>query len=275
MFNIYPEGVGEIVHPQIFARHKIHDLQKKLPTNLVIRLFGLKGIGKESAALAISKLLEVLLVSREELEFILNFILIKYFTNRIPVDIRQVISPFGLVINTQNKIELTWKGNKINLVEAKTIKFHAKLTSNVLNPKFVALVDSLIGYIVVSVEEAVIITDYAARPQSVELMLSEHKDIIQILLTSNLQETFKRYYLAKLSIIQKHNFDYEPDNEFKNKVLADFEYNILDFNTKLIELIKRQKIGLITQDTLLVQNTGIDLDLLIGSVLKGIDYCLE
>jgi cytidylate kinase len=95
--------------------------------------------------------------------------------------------------------------------------------------------------------------------------------IIRILLTVNNQVNAERYYQAYVQRSLNLDPNFKENDLHKETILADFKQTILERNKKDIQTIEKMGLGLVSEDTGIVDTSQMTAEEVLSTVLKFID----
>jgi len=272
MYPPYPSGVGRPVAKALFPTKNIPTLKKKLPKNLIIRVYGLAGVGKGSLSFGLAKLLDI---PHLEISYILRAITYIFERYNMPMtheNIRLAFIKLGVFIDANHVLQLQYAGALLDRSDLKNsaIDIHiAKYSAdNVVRHYYNHYVSQFLQQYTSS---PIVLDSRGAMPPYLENAIKNGKDIVQFLVLSSETVTFERYYTAKVVEMHHLNPHFHPTQATRQLIHDQFEQDVLMRNESDIVMIISHKIGLIAPDSYLIDSSQMSIDEMIGGALTTLD----
>ena len=264
----YPDGVGMHLTPKLFPTSSIDNLIKRLPNNLVIRVYGLSGVGKRSVCTTLSHVLNLPYVHAGLLFRAITFVFEKYKLERTKQNIEQVVDEISLYIDQENQPHVMYAGDLVTQTDLENHFIESHLATYTQDNQVQESVSQLLSDLLINgISSSCVLDSIGGMPSYLEEVIGHDKDVIQFLLMCDEDESFRRYYDEQVANRVQLNPFYEPDTDLRKELFAQFKVDVVDRNTKDIEWLKASGSGLITPDSLIIDTTHIDIDEAVGTIL--------
>ena len=268
MPSVYPEGVGINLSYQKFSHTQVKSLKQNLPKNVLIRVYGLAGVGKGTLSKMLAETLEIPnLESSLILRCVTHIYLDKDF-DLTETNTDLVFKNFKIEIKNQ-QLNFTYKSKILpkEILKAPIIdKNITKYSSNLyVRKKF----DQSLSNLVQKSLKSAAVAD--GRGSHEPYLIEAEKNnflVIRVLLDAKTEIKAERYYENFVKIEKAKNPDFQETESKKQAVLKEFEKNILDRDQKDVQNILDKKIGLISEDTGVIDTSFLTPNQVLETVLN-------
>jgi len=268
MPSVYQEGVGINLSYQKFSHTQVKSLKQNLPKNVLIRVYGLAGVGKGTLSKMLAETLEIPnLESSLILRCVTHIYLDKDF-DLTETNTDLVFKNFKIEIKNQ-QLNFTYKSKILpkEILKAPIIdKNITKYSSNLyVRKKF----DQSLSNLVQKSLKSAAVAD--GRGSHEPYLIEAEKNnflVIRVLLDAKTEIKAERYYENFVKIEKAKNPDFQETESKKQAVLKEFEKNILDRDQKDVQNILDKKIGLISEDTGVIDTSFLTPNQVLETVLN-------
>lgn len=247
--SVYPENVGIKLTKKSFSSSQIQALKAKLPKNLIIRVYGLAGVGKGTLSKMLAKTLDI---PNMESSLILRCATFIYENRNLVLNQEntdRVFEDMDIFVEN-NELKFGLNGAKIEKSQLKSAKIDKKVTKYSSDLYVREKFDKTLDDLVQRVFDSAIVADGRGAFEPYLLNAEKHDfKIIRILVDADQKIKAKRYYQEYIKNQILDNPDFIETDDLKDKVLAEFEQAILDRDKKDIANIIDKNIGLISEDS--------------------------
>ena len=267
----YPEGVGKVIVKHLYEKSKIPRLVDNLPDDVIIRVYGLAGVGKGTLSRSLSQILDI---PHVEGSFILRAATYAYEDMSLELNkenTRKVFEKISPIIGEDNDLQMVYNGKVLERSDLKNsfIDTHVTKYSGDVDVRE-AYYAKLGHFLSFGVEGPCIVDSRGGMPPYIENAIINGKHVIQILLKVDDTEAFERYYESVLESKQKHNPEYKDNDLHRAEALAQFKLDVVERNELDVVMMKKMGLGLITPDTGVLDTSDCNVDEMIGSTLNYI-----
>jgi cytidylate kinase len=264
--SVYPKNVGNPIIPTSFSLEQTWQLKDSLPKNLIIRIYGLSGVGKGTVS---DKLAEVLAIPSLNTGLIwraITFLALDRGIEPTTTQTQEITDNLttGLDLDGLNFVyegkKLTISDLKNNLIDKEVFKF---AQNQILRDLF----DQILTQIVLDKGNTPIISDGRGshEPYLVEAEKRGYQ-IIRILVDCNLEVKTQRYFLQ----YAKSHPDFHDSPEVHAKLLEQFKKDIFTRDEQDVANIVAKNLGLISEDTAILDNSYLNPEQTLQSALAYI-----
>lgn len=261
--SIYPANIAQKLDYQSFDLSKISELKNRLPKNLIVRIYGLAGVGKGTVSKMIG---EDLGIANVETSFILRcatyiYLDLKLETTDINTDL--VFSRMSVSIDDK-ALNFVYNNRVITSKELKTPQIDKKVPvlaqNQYLRDKFDDTLDNLVQNLTLP-----FIADGRGSHEPYLVKAEKRgQPIIRILLDATDEVKAERYLAAFLVK--------NPDatTEDKLRILEEFKNTIIIRNQQDAKNILEKNLGLISNDSGLLDTSNFSADQVLETSLDFI-----
>ena len=247
--SIYPENIGIKLTKKTFSKVQIEALKNKLPKNLILRVYGLAGVGKGTLSKMLAQTLEI---PNMESSLILRCATFIYENKNLPLNKEntdQVFEDMDIYVENQ-ELKFGLNGAKIEKKDLKTANIDKKVTKYSSDLYVREKFDKALDNLVQRVFDSAVVADGRGAFEPYLLNAQQYGfQVIRILVDADQKVKAKRYYQEYVKNQILANPDFIETDNLKDKVLKEFEQAILERDKKDVANIEDKKIGLISQDS--------------------------
>jgi cytidylate kinase len=278
-FVYYPKNIGKKISKKSFNLDKNSDqlryLKQVLSKKTIIRVYGLAGVGKGTLSKNLSDILEI---PNLESSMILRAATFGYLKLNLELNQKNTKTVF-------DKIDIKVVNNNLvfsfenQFLEKKDLKSPIidKNVTNFSSNKFVReRFDQTLDKIVQETFKSSCVADGrgALEPYLVKAENLGIK-VIRILLDSDDETKAERYYQSFIATKKNKNPNFFEDLSHKQEFLEEFEKTVIARNKKDIENILDKKIGLISEDSALIDTSDLSPKEVLETTLDFIQKSLQ
>jgi cytidylate kinase len=247
--SVYPEGVGTHLKKASFSQDQIKNLKSSLPKNLIIRIYGLAGVGKGT----VSKMLaDTLSIPNLESSLILRcatFIYKKLDLDLTDKNTDLVFEKMDISVDS-GKLIFGMEGEAISKPELKSAFVDKNINTYSSNLYVRSKFDEALDDLVQRVFDSACVADGRGSHEPYLVNAEKHGfKVVRILVDADQKIKAERYYQEYLKQEKVKNPDFQETEDLKDKVLKEFELAILGRDKKDIKNIEDKGIGLISEDS--------------------------
>jgi len=256
-FENYPKNIGKILEKATFSQDQLESLKNNLSKKVIIRVYGLAGVGKGTLSESLAKSLQIPNLESSMILRIATFGYLKLGLELSDLNTQKVFEKIDIKV-VDNSLEFYFE-NKF--VDRKSLK-NPVIDKNVtdfssdlfVRQKFDDTLDNLVQ----KVFKTAVVADGrgAFEPYLLKAEKSGFK-IIRVLLDSSDEIKAKRYYRGFIKSEKAKNPDFDEKVINKQEFLKEFEKTVVQRNQKDITNILDKKIGLISKDSGLIETSNL------------------
>lgn len=272
MYLPYPKNVGILIENKSFDHRKLRKLKKKLPKNLILRFYGLAGVGKGTVSKNLSQTLKIPYL---EASFILRTVtfVFEHFNYEIKEkEVIQVFQKIHVKLENNGEINFYFLDKKIKRDELKNSQIDEKITTYSSHPLIRAyynhFLDQLLEF---GFDQPIILDSRGAMPPYLEKAAKRGQDIIQFLVIANEEAIYERYKQEKIRQIKILNPSIEDREINKIEILKQYKNDIKSRNDADIEMMLKNKMGIISADSFLLDTSFITPKEAVNSILHNLE----
>ena len=247
--SVYPKNIGIKLTKKSFSEKDIENLKKELPKNLILRVYGLAGVGKGTLSKMLAKTLEI---PNMESSLILRCATFIYENKNLPLNKEntdQVFQDMDIYIENQ-ELKFGLNGAKIEKSQLKTANIDKNVTKYSSDLYVREKFDKALDDLVQRVFDSAIVADGRGAFEPYLLNAEKHGfKVIRILVDADQKVKAQRYYQEYIKNQILADPDFIETEDLKEKVLTEFEQAILERDKKDVANIIDKKIGLISEDS--------------------------
>ncbi|MEM1312529.1 MAG: (d)CMP kinase [Patescibacteria group bacterium] len=271
MSKYYPPDVGVKINKSSITDSEIQDLVNRLPNNVIFRVFGFAGTGKGTLS---SNLATALSIPNVESSLIWRAITLIYEDLGLGLEDKNsdlVLAKLQVVHGAEKQLLVKYDSNIINRVSLKSPLVDSKVATysanSYLREKFYDLMIDFLS----SINCSCVLDGRGAYPRYITGIEERGYKIIRLLLDASESEMAQRYYASYINKKLITDPDYVESASEKQLLLENFNKGIIARNDKDWETWNRLDLGTITEDTAIVDTTGMSIDEVFQSVLSYIN----
>jgi cytidylate kinase len=248
-------------------------LIKKQDTNYVVCIDGLAGSGKSTLGKRLSKTLNVPHISSGIFYRVFTYIFCVHHIEFTPGNIDKIAEDVNFEI-VNREFNILYKGNKVPMTELKNDAIDAALNRYSSDLYFRSSMSGLLVKMVKQLQHTFVIDLRGASPDYVLEIEKQNRPIIRLLLVADTetkaQRRLKEYLLSKYS-----KDSYYKTQEHKQELYNSIKAKIVERDQQDIESIKKTNIGLIHQNSGVIDSTGITEEQVCDLALNFIQNSLQ
>ena len=271
-FTHYPKNIGILLSKNSFDFEKLDFLKSNLSKTVIIRVYGLAGVGKGTLSENLSNILEI---PNLESSMILRAATFGYLKLKLELNqqnTKKIFDKISIQI-VENCLEFSFEGQVLDKKDLKAPEIDKNVTdfsSNVfIRQKFDETLDELVQ----ETFKTACVAD--GRGALEPYLLKAEKlgfTVIRILLDSSDEIKAQRYYGSFIKNKKSKNPNFVEEIEHKVEFLKEFEHNIVKRNNKDIQNILEKDLGLISLDSGLIDTSNLSpqevLEIALGFIQK-------
>jgi hypothetical protein len=272
MYIEYPETVGIKLSPERLDTTALSNLNRKLPQECIIHIYGMHYTGSSTIGNKIANLIKGTLIDKGVIISAIAYQISEHkewYDNRI---FQPYFESLSFQKNSTTLIPIV-QGKPISIVSLKSNRVITLVRKLIQDKKFV---ESLNNYISSAIQELsgsrIIIVDTSAVSKYLTEEQLGNRQVLNILLTSNLPSLRSRYLESRLSEYKQMNIDFEPNSEILQTIELDFHKQILEKNELLLEMLLEGEEGIIAQEGYLLDTSFLSLETSTSTILKALEF---
>ncbi len=247
--SVYPKGIATNLTKTSFSKEKIKKLKNTLPKNLIIRVYGLAGVGKGTLSQMLSETLDI-----PNLESSLILRCATYIYEKLQLDLTnlntdKVFNEMDIYV-VDGKLKFGLDGEEIKKDKLKNPFIDAHVTKYSTDLYVRQKFDEALDDLVQRVLDSACVADGRGSHEPYLVNAENHGfRVIRILVDTDRKIKAERYYDNYLKNKKKEDPNYQDTNQEKKQILEEFKETIIARDEKDIKNIKEKGIGLISKDS--------------------------
>lgn len=254
-FKHYPSNIGIKLSKNSFDFKNLEELKKNLPKKAIIRVYGLAGVGKGTLSENLAKILEIPNLESSLILRAATFGYLKLDLELSEQNTQKIFEKIDIKV-VDNHLEFYFERQLLSKKQLKSPEIDKNVTNFSSNVFMRQQFDETLDELVQQTFETACVADGrgALEPYLLKAEKSGFR-VIRILLDSSDEVKAKRYY--ENFIKQKKDKDpiFVEQMEDKEEFLEQFEKTIVQRNNKDIQNILDKNLGLISQDSGLIDTS--------------------
>lgn len=272
MTDLYPENIGIQLEKNILPLKEVEKLKKNLPNNLIIRFYGLAGVGKGTTSKAVSELLEIPYV---EGSFILRAA--TYIYRDLNLEITKentdlVFDKINLRINSDNRLQIVYNGKPLDHRHLKNSIIDMHVTDysgdGYVRQKYYEKLGNFISH---EIDSPCVLDSRGALPPYILQAKTAGKPVIQIMLIVSDEVAAARYHNHQIDQKRKANPDFVETEEEEQKIYDQFKKDITERNQKDLVMYEKMGLGVVEPESGIIDTSDMVVDEVIGTVLTFVE----
>ena len=272
MYILYPQNIAVVLSPEHLDTISLQNLNKQLPGECIVHLYGMHYVGLSSVGARLAHLLKATLIDKG---LIVSVIAYQILENKKWYD-NHIFQPYFEELSFQKNSALLIpiiQGKAISIAALKSNRIEALIRKLLLDDKFI---EYLYSYISAALSELagtrIIIVDNSAVPDYLSESMLGTKKVLNILFTSSLASYRSRYLESRLLEYKHMKSDFEPGSELLQSIEQEFTKQILQKNEELLERVLTGNEGIIAQNSYMLNISSISVETATGTVLKAMEF---
>lgn len=270
--SVYPENVGSKIIQSTFSLLQIQSLKQDLPKDTIVRVYGLSGVGKGTLSEKISESLAIPCLNSGLIWRAITYICLDLQIPPTTLDTRIITDNLITNIDLQglyffyNQKKLLESDLKNNSIDKEVYKF---AQNQILRDLF----DDILQDILFTQKKTPIVSDGRGshEPYLVEAENRKYK-VIRILVDCDQEVKTQRYFLQ----YAKNHPEFDLKNpDSKEKLINEFKQDIVTRDQKDVENIIAKNLGLISEDTGILDNSTLTPQQTLETALAYIERRLQ
>lgn len=253
--SYYPSDVGIKLTKQSFDEVKIEHLKKTLPKNLIIRVYGMAGVGKGTLSGSLASVLGIPNLDSGKIWRALTYIYKKLELKDTPENTDKVFSELkvedtGHLVNLFHNDKLLEHDNLKNEFIDSRVFLYASKEAN--QQKFFKFNSNIYQNIM---KTAFVLDGRGANPPDVKLAEEGGMQVIRILLDANEEVIIQRYIDNHIKINRASDPDFVLTDEASEKLKQEVKTTIIARNKRDVETQQKLGNGLVSKDSGIIDSS--------------------
>jgi cytidylate kinase len=278
-FVYYPKNIGKKISKKSFSLDKnsnqLNYLKQILSKKTIIRVYGLAGVGKGTLSKNLSDILEIPNLESSMILRAATFGYLKLNLKLNQENTKIVFDKIGIEI-VNNNLVFSFENKSLEKKDLKSPIIDKNVTDFSSNEFVREKFDQTLDKIVQEVFKSSCVADgrgalepYLIKSESLGVK------VIRILLDSDDETKAQRYYQSFIKSKKDINPNFVEDLTHKQEFLEEFEKTVIARNKKDIENILDKKIGLISEDSVLIDTSNLSPTEVLETALYFIQKSLQ
>jgi cytidylate kinase len=264
MYDIYPATVGTYLVPKVLDQKSIRLLVKSMPKHCIIHLYGLSFVGCSEVGSILTKFLEADTIDED---LIVRAIAYQITQKKDWYD-KHLFEPYFEVLSflkDPKKTQVVLENISIpqSLLKTKKVKILAQKLMD--DEKFLTSLNKYISMAFAELHDSrVVITSHRALPH----YLSDQKQVIHILLTTDEDTRRDRYYQTRTEEYRYMNKDFEATTDVYDLIEQEYTKLVQDNDELIIARSIQSGEGLVVEPGYVINTTRVMVDTVVGTILS-------
>ena len=259
---------GIKLNKAIVSLDEVVEIKSNLPPKLIIHIYGLAGVGKGTLTKNLAKLLNLPLLETSLVYRAITYIYHDLMLSLTPENTDLVFKSLKATLKDQ-KIMVVYKEKMLSMGDLKNSYIDSHVPAYSADKYIREKTDKFISYLLFEVINGQCITDArgAYPPYLIEAQDIGYK-VVKINLYADFEEKVKRMYQEYIKNAKKTNPHFDESSSEATEILTNCRHTLKERDEKDIKTHEKLNIGLVSDDSGIIDTTHLNVDEVIGTSLS-------